>query len=113
MAQYLVLLEGLAAQIDRPDAQAAAHNERWLAWVAGLAREGKLAGGGPLGVEAKGVSRDGVADRPLGTVDVFGYLLLEATSLDEAAGIVSEAPNVALGGTAVVRPVLAVGPGAG
>ena len=111
MAQYLVLLEGLSADLDQPDPETAAHAERWLAWVAGLAREGKLSGGGPLAPEAKGVSRDGVADRALATVDVYGYLLLEATSLDEAAGIVREAPNVALGGTAVVRPVLAVGGG--
>ena len=111
MAQYLVLLEGLSAPLDEPDPESVAYREKWLAWVAGLAREGKLTGGGPLGPEAKGVSRDGLADRPLGTFDVYGYLVLEAASLDEAAGIVAEAPNVALGGTAVVRPVLPVGGG--
>ncbi|HKE73530.1 MAG TPA: YciI family protein [Acidimicrobiales bacterium] len=109
MAQYLVLLEGLAAQLDATDAEPMAHNQRWMDWLSTLGAAGQLAGGGPLGAEARGVGPDGVSDRELQTVDVFGYLVLEATSLDEAAALASQAPNVALGGTAVVRPVLAVG----
>lgn len=109
MARYLVLLEGLPAQLDSTDAEPMVHNERWMKWVATLAREGRLTGGGPLGTEAKAVTREAVTDRELQTVDVFGYLVVEATSLDEAADLAAQAPNVALGGSAVVRPVLDVG----
>lgn len=109
MAQYLVLFEGLPAQLDSTDPEPMAHHQRWTDWLATLGRAGQLAGGGPLGSEAKGIGPEGVRDRELQPVDVFGYLVLEATSLDEAASLAAQAPNVALGGSAVVRPVLAVG----
>jgi hypothetical protein len=109
MAKYLVLLEGLGGDIDATDPETRAHNQRWMDWLSTLGAAGQLAGGGPLGGEAKGVGPDGVADRELQTFDVYGYLVLEATSLDEAAALAAEAPNVALGGSAVVRPVLDVG----
>ncbi len=105
MARYLVLLEGRAAALDAGDAQTQDYNRRWTEWATSLAEEGKLAAGGPLEPTARAVTRDGAADRPLAEVDTYGFLLLEASSLDEATDLAAQAPNVALGGSAVVRPV--------
>jgi hypothetical protein len=100
-----VLLEGRAAAPDATDAQTLDDNRRWIDWVTSLANEGKLAAGGPLEATARAVTRDGAVDRPLADVDTYGFLLVEADSLEEATDLAGQAPNVALGGSAVVRPV--------
>jgi len=105
MARYLVLLEGRAAALDADDAQTRDYNQRWTDWAMSLAKAGKLAAGGPLEPTARAVTRDGAADRLLAEVDTHGFLLIEAGSLDEATELAGQAPNVALGGSAVVRPV--------
>lgn len=109
MAQYLLLLEGKAAALDADDTVTQSYNQRWMDWATSLAKEGKLAAGGPLAPAATVVTNDGAADRPLAPVDVYGFLLLSVDSLDEATEIARHAPNVELGGAAVVRAVPDVG----
>jgi hypothetical protein len=109
MAKYLLLLEGKTAAIDADDTQTKEYNQRWMAWAGSLAASGKLAAGGPLEPTAVAVTSEGASDRPLDPIDVYGFLLLSCDSLDEATAIAREAPNVQLGGSAVVRPAIDVG----
>ena len=60
----------------------------------------------PLEWSATAVTKDSVTDHPLDKVDLGGYMIINAASLDEAVEIAREAPNVALGGTIIVRPCL-------
>jgi hypothetical protein len=109
MAQYLLLLEGRPAAIEADDAVTQRYNQRWIDWAGALAAEGKLAAGGPLAPVATEVTSDGATDRPMAPVDVYGFLLLQVDSADEAAEIAARAPNVELGGSAVIRPIPDVG----
>jgi hypothetical protein len=37
-------------------------------------------------------------------VDIYGYLLVNASSLDEVVDIVRQAPHTELGGKTIIRP---------
>jgi hypothetical protein len=63
--------------------------------------------GGPLQPRAQRVDRDGVTDIELDRIDVGGYALVSADSIDLATAIAATAPHTALGGSTIVRPVLA------
>jgi hypothetical protein len=104
MAKYLLLLEGLAAQPAASDAETQAYNRKWAEWIGSLAAAGILDGGAPLEAKATAVSKDAVTDRQLQHRDIYGFLLINAASLDEAANIVRGAPHTELGGTTIIRP---------
>lgn len=97
MNQYLLLFRGgdndLAAA--SPEEQQA-HMEKWFAWMGKLAGEERLMGAEPLHPTGKTVSGLGkvVSDGPFmeGKEMVGGYLILKASSYDEAATISSECP---------------------
>ena len=50
----------------------------------------------------------GVSDARLDQVDMGGFLLIEADSVETAAQIAAGAPHIALGGSVIVRPCLSV-----
>jgi hypothetical protein len=104
VAKFLLLLEGLAAQPSEPDEQTAAYNRKWAEWAGSLARSGVLESGLPLTATAKEVGKDSVTDLPLRATDIYGYLLINAGSLDEAVDIARQAPHIELGGKTIVRP---------
>lgn len=104
MAKFLLLLEGLAAQPSAPDEQTAAYNRKWAEWAGSLASSGVLESGLPLTATAREVTKDSVTDLPLRTTDIYGYLLINAGSLDEAVGIARQAPHIELGGKTIIRP---------
>ena len=111
MPKYLLLLEGNPPGLEpaADDTVTQSFNQRWMDWVAALVGEGKLAAGGPLAPAATEVTNQGAVERAIQPVDVYGFLLLDVASLDEATEIAGQAPNVQLGGAAVVRPVPDVG----
>ncbi len=104
MAKFLLLLEGLAAQPSASDEQTQAYNRRWVNWISSLVQAGTLESGLPLAPAAKEVTRDSVLDRPLQAEDIYGYLLVNAPSLDEVIDIVRQAPHTELGGKTIIRP---------
>ena len=84
---------------------------RVMAWFQGLKEQGRVKAGQPLGPEGwtiSGNKRRPVADGPFAESKeaVGGYLLLQAESLDEAAGIAKSNPTLEYGVTIEVRPVL-------
>jgi hypothetical protein len=104
--RFLLLTEGLEAQPAGTDEQTRAYNQRWIEWAGGLIRSGTLVAGGPLTPAATLVTRDGASDLPLQRQDIYGYLLVNAGSLEEAVGIARQAPHTELGGRTIVRPCI-------
>jgi hypothetical protein len=41
---------------------------------------------------------------PLRETDIYGYLLVNAASLDEVVGMARQAPHTELGGKTIIRP---------
>jgi hypothetical protein len=57
---------------------------------------------------AKAVGSGTVSDAKLGTPDIYGYMVVNTDSLDDAIAIAREAPHIALGGSTIVRPCIEV-----
>src|SRR5215467_15625914 len=104
VAKFLLLLEGRAAQPTASDEQTQAYNRRWMDWIRSLVQGGTLESGLPLTPTAKEVTKDSVADRPLQPEDIYGYLLVNASSLDAVVDIVRQTPHTELGGKTIIRP---------
>jgi hypothetical protein len=106
--KFLLLMRGMAAEPEASDDQTAAYNRRWVDLMGALARRGALESGLPLQPVAKLVGKDGASDFPVDAVDIGGYMVINAASLDEAIEIAGQAPHIELGGTTIVRPCLEV-----
>jgi hypothetical protein len=82
----------------------------WNAWCDKLAAQGKLLDGHPLLPEGRIVSRAPASrrlDGPFAEAKemIGGYFFLTADSMDEAAAIAEESPNLQYGMTVEVRPI--------
>jgi hypothetical protein len=82
----------------------------WNAWCDKLAAQGKLEDGHPLLPEGRVVSRPssgGRLDGPFAESKemIGGYFFIKAESMDEAAAIAGESPNLQYGMTVEVRPI--------
>ena len=108
MAKFLFLMLRLPGQPNAGDEQTQAYNRKWGAYMGSLAQRGALESGAPLQPIAKAVSSGSVGDAKLDTPDVYGYMVVNADSLDDAIAIAREAPHMALGGTTIVRPCVEV-----
>ncbi len=89
--------------------------QQWNDWYDGLAREGKVQHGQPLGLDGRVVSGargERVTDGPFAeaTEVVAGYFFLSVANLDEATEIAKGCPSLPLGLTVEVRPLAAVSP---
>ena len=89
MQKYLYLFRGGDARMaEMSPAEVEAHMDEWRVWMQGLAEKGQLIDGLPLKAEGKQVSKGGtvVTDGPFaeGAEIVGGYLMVNATSLEEA-----------------------------
>jgi hypothetical protein len=107
MAQFMLLFVGLAAPEQADDSLTKAYEAKWATWMTGLARDGALSSGGPFLAAGKRVDRDATADLSLDMVDIGGYALVDVASIDDAAEIAQRAPHTALGGSTIVRPIMA------
>ncbi|MCA2964678.1 MAG: transcription initiation protein [Acidobacteriaceae bacterium] len=102
MSKFLLLLHD---PVDSPflsmsPAEMQAVIERYTAWSAQLAAEGRIAGGNKLqDGTARHVSKLGVIDGPYPETKeiIGGYFLIEAASYDEAVEIALSCPHVDLG----------------
>jgi hypothetical protein len=104
MAKFLFLMIGLPGQPNAGDNQTQAYNQKWGAYMASLTQRGALESGAPLEPTAKAVTSRSVGDAPLSTPDLYGYMVVNTDSLDDAIAIAREAPHMALGGSTIVRP---------
>src|SRR4030088_561232 len=108
MAKFLFLMLGLSGQPNAADQQTQAYNSKWREYMGSLGRQGALESGAPLEPIAKAVSSAAVTDAKLGSPDTYGYMVVNAASLDAAIAVAREAPHMALGGSTIVRPCIEV-----
>jgi hypothetical protein len=97
-----------------PEQQASLANQ-WNEWYDGLARQGKVEHGRPLGLGGRVVSGpkgERVIDGPYAEAKevIGGYIFLKVVDLDEATAIAKQCPGLPLGLTVEVRPVADVSP---
>lgn len=96
-------------------AQQQALTQQWNDWFAGLAAQGKLEHGRPLGLGGRVVSGargERVTDGPYAEAKevVGGYFFLSVADLDEATAIAKQCPGLPLGLSVEVRPVVEASP---
>jgi hypothetical protein len=108
MATFMLLFVGRGADPDATDTQTAEFNQKWVDYMAGLAQSRQLRSGAPFESTGRVVGREGTSDLELNEIDIGGYVLLEADSLEAAEEIAGQAPHIALGGTTIVRPCIPV-----
>src|SRR6266540_2155683 len=89
--------------------------KQWNDWYGGLASQGKVQHGRPLGLTGRvvsGVAGERVIDGPYAEAKevVGGYFFLNVADLDEATEIAKHCPGLAIGLTVEVRPVVEVSP---
>lgn len=88
---------------------------QWNEWYDGLAAQGKVQHGRPLGLQGRVVSGPGgqrVIDGPYAEAKevIGGYFFLTVADIDEATEIAKKCPGLPLGLTVEVRPVAEVSP---
>ncbi len=108
MKKFMLLFVGLELKPADADAETQVYMKKWGEWMEGLVKKGALESGSPFEWRGKVVEKDSVSDYQPPGVDIGGYMIINAASLDEAVEIAKQAPNVALGGTVVVRPCMDV-----
>ncbi len=89
--------------------------QQWNSWYEGLAAQGKVQHGRPLGLSGRVVSGARgqlVVDGPYAETKevVGGYFFLTVSDLDEATEIAKHCPGLPLGLTVEVRPVVDASP---
>lgn len=104
MQKFLFLMIGLPAQPTAGDEQTEAYIRKWGQYMGSLAQRGALEAGAPLSATGKTVTSTTVTNTDLAKPDVYGFMVVNAASLDDAIAIAREAPHMALGGSTIVRP---------
>jgi hypothetical protein len=109
MEKFLLLFVGLGAptEVAPSDAVTQAYVGQWGAYMGALAADGRLESGSPLQVGGSSVTKHGATPLIPETVDIGGFVLITADSLADAEKVAGQAPHIALGGTTLVRPLLA------
>jgi hypothetical protein len=103
VSKYMLLFVGKEGDPDDQSEQTREYSAKWAGWMGELAGKGALESGLPFEWSGKVVKSDSVEDLELDEVDIGGYLLVNAGSIDEAVEIAGGAPNVELGGSVIVR----------
>jgi hypothetical protein len=89
--------------------------KQWNDWYDGLAAQGKVEHGRPLGLGGRVVSGargERVIDGPYAEAKevIGGYIFLKVADIDEATAIAKNCPGLPLGLTVEVRPMAEVSP---
>ena len=100
--KFLFLFKGLGFS---PQTVTESYSKKWIDYIGSLTQKGHLESGSPLELGGKVVvGKDSVSDFKGEEVDIYGYMLIKASSLEEAVELSKQAPHMALGGTTLVRP---------
>jgi hypothetical protein len=109
VANFMMLFVGLAARTAADDAQTQDYNRQWNDYMGELARSGALESGAPFQPDGVAVQHGSATPIELGEVDIGGYALVSAESVEAAVQIAERAPHIALGGTTIIRPCVPTG----
>ncbi len=113
MTKFLYLFRGGdAVRTQQSPEEMQAHMEIWKNWMGGLAGNGQLVDGLPLGKEGKVVVKSGatITDGPFaeGNEIVGGYLIVNAENMDAAVEISKGCPIYEHDGTVEVRQIMSM-----
>jgi hypothetical protein len=110
-ADYLLLFRGTDWDAGLSPEEIQKVMNQLMAWFEGLHQQGKIKAGQPLGEEGRTVSGKkgrSVADGPFAESKeaVGGYLIVQASDLEEAVAVAKGYPCLDYGGIVEVRPVV-------
>ena len=108
MAKFMLLFQGKEFDPTDESEETTEYAQKWGEWMAKLTMEGFMESGAPLEWSGKVIEKDAIRDYQLREVDDGGYMILNASSMEEAANIAKGAPNVDLGGQVVIRPIIEI-----
>jgi hypothetical protein len=97
--RYLLLLHGGPSGLSAEEELAVVRE--YGAWAVQLRGEGRFVTGERLGNAGRSVPPLELTE----TVDLRGFFLISAASLDDAVGVAQRCPHVRRGGRVVVRPI--------
>jgi hypothetical protein len=109
LQKFMMLHVRLAAQPSADDQQIQNYGQQWSEYMRELAIAGGLESGAPFEPGGQKAQRGSVSPLEPAKVDIGGYALVTAESLDAAVEIAQRAPHIALGGTTIIRPCVTVG----
>jgi hypothetical protein len=116
-ADYLLLFRnaGPDTHAHLTSEERAALADRWNAWVASMLAKDQMRSGHPLSLDGRVISGshgERITDGPYAEAKevVGGYVIVRASSLDEAAQIARGCPGLSIGLTVEVRELLARSP---
>jgi hypothetical protein len=106
LSEYLVISRG-QWDADKSPQEIQAAIDDFYVWHERMVNEGKMKPGQRLGIERKTVSRHGITDGPFTEAKevIGGYWFIMASSLDEAAQMMTYSPCAACGLTYDIRPI--------
>lgn len=87
--------------------------KQWQDWIGSIAGQGKFVSTNQLGFQGKIIKSDGiVTDGPYAEVKeiVGGYIIVKASSLDEAVALATGCPILYIGGHVEVRDIMVINP---
>jgi len=102
MSKFMLLFVGKEYKPSN-DEETKEHMKKWESWIGQLVSTGKFESGLPFEWGGREVSKDNVGMYNSPEVDIGGYMVINADSIEEACELAKNAPNVELGGTVVVR----------
>lgn len=109
MKEFMYVIRG-GHDVQKSPEEMQAHMANWQKWMSGMAEEGKLVSGQPLGNEGKTLIDSGatVIDRPLveGKELVGGYLIVKSESLESATEMAKGCPGFEYDCTVEIREIL-------
>src|SRR4051812_43052815 len=111
---YLFVFRNPADMPDPTPEQMQQIFQKWMTWIAGMRAKGQYIAGDPLEDNPAKVLRGPrggkVTDGPFAEAKevVAGYMLIKATSFDDAVAISKDCPSLEYGGTVEVRQVMPV-----
>lgn len=85
--------------------------QQWQTWIKGIAANGKYSGTNRLLSEGKTLKPgNAITDGPYaeGKEIVGGYLIVKASSFDEAVEMAKSSPNLIYGGNVEIRSVMSI-----
>ena len=109
MSEFLYIYRGPQRPNDPQEAQQIM--QKWMTWLEGLAKQGKMKDRGqplePTGKVVNGKQKS-ITDGPYAEAKdlVGGFSLIEARDLDEAAELSKGCPILERGGSVEVRPIM-------
>jgi hypothetical protein len=85
-----------------------AHLKEWTGWIQKLTSDGKFENGYPFGADGKRIDQTGVSGYHFPPDSAGGFIVITASSIDEAVAIAQESPIIKNGGHILLRQCMEI-----